>query len=54
MPKLQIIIFACVAAILFMTLTYLLITRFLKRYQSSKAKYLKTIDDLEQDKPFKF
>ena len=47
----QIIIFACVAGILFMT--YLLIGLLSKISQSSKAKYSKTMNDLEQDRSFK-
>jgi hypothetical protein len=51
MSKIQIIIFAGVAVILFMT--YLLIGLLSKITQSSKAKYSKTMDDLEQDRSFK-
>jgi len=53
MSKIQIILFACVAVILFTTLTYLLISLLSKMYQSSKAKYSKTMDDLERDRSFK-
>ena len=51
MSKIQIIILACVAAILF--IIYLLIGLLSKIGQSSKAKYSKTMDDLEQDRSFK-
>ena len=53
MPKFEIIIFASLAIVLFLTLTYLLIGLFSKIGQSSKAKYSKTMDDLEQDRSFK-
>ena len=53
MPKIQIILYACVAVILFTTLTYLLIAILSKMSRSSKAKYAKTIDDFEQNRPFK-
>jgi hypothetical protein len=51
MSKLQIIILACVAVILFVT--YLLIGLLSKIYESSKADYSKTMDELEKDRPFK-
>ena len=50
MSKIQIIILACVAAILFMT--YLLIGLLSKISESSKADQLKTIDELEKDRYF--
>jgi len=53
MSKIQIILFACVAIILFMTLTYLLIGLLSKINRSSKAKYSKTMNDLEKDRSFK-
>ena len=53
MPKIQIIIFACAGFILFSSLSFLLIGLLLKMYQSSKAKFSKTMADLEQDKAFK-
>jgi hypothetical protein len=53
MSKIQIIVFACAAVILFTTLTYLLIGLLSKISQSSKAKYSKTMDDLEKDRSFK-
>jgi hypothetical protein len=43
MPKFEIIIFASLAIVLFLTLTYLLIGLLSKIGQSSKAKYSKTI-----------
>jgi hypothetical protein len=46
----QIIILACVAAILFMA--YLLIGLLSKIGESSKADHLKTIDELEKDRSF--
>jgi hypothetical protein len=53
MTKIQIILYACAAVILFMTLTYFLIGLLSKMYQSSRAKYSKTQADLEKDKSFK-
>ena len=53
MSKIEIILFACVAVILFTTLTYLLIAILSKISRSSKAKFAKTIDDFEQNRPFK-
>jgi hypothetical protein len=55
MSELNLIILGCVAIILFGigTLTYLLIVLFSKMYQSSKAKYSKTMDNLEKDSSFK-
>jgi hypothetical protein len=53
MPKIQIIIFTCAGFILFSSLSFLLIGILLKMYQSSKAKFSKTMADLEQDKAFK-
>jgi hypothetical protein len=53
MPKIQIIIFACAGFILFSSLSLLLIGLILRMYQSSKAKFSKTMADLEQDKTFK-
>jgi hypothetical protein len=50
MSKIQIIILACVAAILFMT--YLLIGLLSKIGESSKADHLKTMDELEKDRSF--
>jgi hypothetical protein len=46
MSKIQIVILACVAAILFMT--YLLIGLLSKMSESSKADHLKTMDELEK------
>jgi hypothetical protein len=51
MSKIQIVILACVAAILFMT--YLLIGLLSKMSESSKAEHFKNMDDSEQDKSFK-
>jgi hypothetical protein len=51
MSKIQIIILACVAVILFMT--YVLIGLLSKIYESSKAYHSKTMDELEQDRSFK-
>jgi hypothetical protein len=53
MPKIQIILFACAGFILFSSLSLLLIGILLKMYQSSKAKFSKTLDDLEKDRAFK-
>jgi hypothetical protein len=53
MPKIQIILFACAGFILFSSLSLLLIGLILRMYQSSKAKFSKTMADLEQDKVFK-
>jgi hypothetical protein len=53
MSKIEIILFACVAVILFTTLTYLLIAILSKISRSSKAKFAKTMDDFEQNRPFK-
>ncbi len=51
MSKVQIIILACVSVILFVT--YLLIGLLSKISGSSEADYLKTMDELEKDRPFK-
>ena len=50
MSKIQIVILACVAAILFMT--YLLLGLFSKMSESSKADHLKTMGELEKDRSF--
>ena len=53
MSGLQIIILGSATTILFGTLIYLLIFLFSKIHKTAKAKDSKTMDDLEQNRPFK-
>ena len=53
MSTIQIILFTCAGFILFSSLSLLFIGFLLKMYQSSKAKYSKTMTNLEKDKAFK-